>query len=59
MLSKVRDLFGGRLELAVTAAAPIGSDVIKFFDACGIPLLEAWGMTETCAAGAINTALSR
>jgi long-chain acyl-CoA synthetase len=55
VLSKVRDLFGGRLELAVTAAAPIGSDVLKFFDACGIMLLEAWGMTETCAAGAINT----
>jgi long-chain acyl-CoA synthetase len=55
VLSKVRDLFGGRLELAVTAAAPIGRDVVEFFDACGILLLEAWGMTETCAAGTINT----
>ena len=55
VLSKVRDLFGGRLELAVTAAAPIGREVLEFFDACGIVLLEAWGMTETCAAGTINT----
>ncbi len=55
VLSKVRDLFGGRLELAVTAAAPIGAEVLEFFDACGILLLEAWGMTETCAAGTINT----
>jgi long-chain acyl-CoA synthetase len=55
VLSKVRDLFGGRLVLAVTAAAPIAPDVLRFFDACGIDLLEAWGMTETCAAGTINT----
>jgi long-chain acyl-CoA synthetase len=55
VLSKVRDLFGGRLVLAVTAAAPIAEEVIEFFDACGIVLIEAWGMTETCAAGTINT----
>ncbi len=55
VLSKVRDLFGGQLELAVTAAAPIGREVLEFFDSCGILLLEAWGMTETCAAGTINT----
>ncbi len=55
VLSKVRDLFGGRLELAVSAAAPISPEVVRFFDACGILLLEAWGMTETCAAGTINT----
>ena len=57
VLSKVRDLFGGRLRLAVTAAAPIGVEVLEFFDACGIVLLEAWGMTETCAAGTLNTDL--
>ena len=56
-LSKVRDLFGGRLVLAVTAAAPIATEVLEFFDACGVVLLEAWGMTETCAAGTINTDL--
>jgi long-chain acyl-CoA synthetase len=55
VLSKVRDLFGGRLELAVTAAAPIAPEVIELFDACGLAVLEAWGMTETCAAGTINT----
>jgi long-chain acyl-CoA synthetase len=55
--SKVRDLFGGRVELAVTAAAPIAREVLEFFDACGIVVVEAWGMTETCAAGTINTDL--
>jgi long-chain acyl-CoA synthetase len=55
VLSKVRALFGNRLEFAITAAAPIAPDVITFFEAAGIRLLEAWGMTETTAAGAINT----
>ena len=31
--------------------------MLEFFDACGILLVEAWGMTETCAAGTINTDL--
>lgn len=53
--SKVRDLFGGRLELAVSSAAPIAPEVLEFFDACGIMLLEVWGMTEMCGAGTLNT----
>jgi long-chain acyl-CoA synthetase len=53
--AKIRALLGGRLELAVSAAAPIAREVLEFFDACGIVIVEAWGMTETCAAGTINT----
>ncbi len=55
VLSKVRELLGGRLELAVTAAAPIAREVLEFFDACGVVLLEVWGMTETCGAATGNT----
>jgi long-chain acyl-CoA synthetase len=55
VLSKVRALFGGRLELALTGAAPIAADVLEFFDACGVTLLEAYGLTESCAAGTLNT----
>ena len=55
MLSKVRELFGGRLELALTGAAPIGREVLEFFDACGVTVLEGYGMTETCAAATLNT----
>lgn len=57
VLSKVRDLFGGRLEVAITGAAPIGREVLEFFDACGMLLVEGWGMTETCSVGTINTDL--
>jgi long-chain acyl-CoA synthetase len=56
VLSRVRRMFGGRLRLALTGAAPIGRDVLDFFDACGVPVLEGYGLTETCAAATLNTA---
>ena len=55
MLSRVRGLFGGRLRLALTGAAPIGREVLEFFDACGVLTLEGYGLTETCAAATLNT----
>ncbi len=54
VLSKVRALFGGRLELALTGAAPIAEDVLEFFDACGITVLEGYGLSESCAASTLN-----
>jgi long-chain acyl-CoA synthetase len=55
VLSKIRELFGGRIELALTGAAPIPLEVLEFLDACGITVLEGYGMTETCAAATLNT----
>ncbi len=55
VLSKVRALFGQRLEIAVTGAAPISRDVLDFFDACGVRILEGYGLTESCAAATLNT----
>jgi long-chain acyl-CoA synthetase len=54
LYGKVRTLFGGRLEKAVTGAAPISSEILEFFYACGVPVLEGWGMTETVAVGTVN-----
>jgi long-chain acyl-CoA synthetase len=55
VLGKVRDLFGGRLVLALTGAAPIARDVLEFFDACGVRILDGYGLTESCAAATLNT----
>ena len=55
VLSHVRRLFGGGIELALTGAAPISREVLDFFDACGVLVLEGYGMTETCAAATLNT----
>jgi long-chain acyl-CoA synthetase len=55
VLSRVRLLFGAQARLVVTGAAPIGQEVPEFFDACGLPVMEGYGMTETCAAATLNT----
>jgi len=54
-LSKVRDALGPGKPVLITGAAPIGTEVIEFFYACGVPVLEGYGMTETCAAATLNT----
>jgi len=47
LYARVRGLFGGRLRWAITGAAPIAPEILEFFYACGVPLLEGYGMTET------------
>jgi long-chain acyl-CoA synthetase len=47
VLSKVREGLGlDQVDLAITAAAPISPDLIKFFLSIGIPLYEVYGMSE-------------
>ena len=55
VLHKVRALFGPNLRQALTGAAPIPREVLEFFRACGIVILEGYGMTESTAAGTLNT----
>ena len=55
VLSKVRAVFGPNLQVVLTGAAPIGRELLEFFDACGVLVLEGYGLTETCAASTINT----
>lgn len=55
LLSKVREVFGGRLRFCISGGAPISSDVALFFHACGVLILEGYGLTETTAAICVNT----
>lgn len=54
VLSKVRDRFGGDMRFFVSGGAPLGEHVADFFNAVGIPVLEGYGLTETCAALCVN-----
>jgi long-chain acyl-CoA synthetase len=54
LFKRVRDLFGGQVRQAVTGAAPIAPEILEFFYAAGVPVLEGWGMTETTAIGTVN-----
>jgi long-chain acyl-CoA synthetase len=47
LFKNVRAAFGGRLKQASTGAAPIAKEILEFFLACGVPVMEGYGMTET------------
>ena len=51
----VRNLFGGKIRQAVTGAAPIAHEILEFFYACGVPVMEGYGMTETSTVATVNT----
>jgi long-chain acyl-CoA synthetase len=54
-LDNVRRLIGiHRSRYLLTGAAPIAPDLIRWYLALGVPMLEGWGMTENCALGTIN-----
>ena len=55
VLAKVRRLFGPALQIALVGAAPVAPGLLEFFDACGVLVLEGYGLTESCAAATINT----
>jgi long-chain acyl-CoA synthetase len=40
--------------MALVGAAPIDHELLEFFDACGVTVLEGYGMTESCAAATLN-----
>jgi long-chain acyl-CoA synthetase len=54
-LSKVREGLGmEEVKIAITAAAPINPDLVKFFQSIGIPLFELYGMSETTGPATTN-----
>ncbi len=55
IFTNVRATFGGRLREAVTGAAPIAQEILEFFWAAGVPVLEGYGMTETATAATTST----
>jgi long-chain acyl-CoA synthetase len=55
IFARVRKLFGDHVRQCVTGAAPISSEILEFFYAAGVPVLEGWGMTETTAVGTVAT----
>ena len=45
---KIRTIFGPNADFAITGGAPMDSELSHFFDGIGMPVLEGYGMTETC-----------
>jgi long-chain acyl-CoA synthetase len=55
LYSMVRAIFGGNIRHATSGAAPIAHEILEFFYACGIPVFEGYGMTETSTAATAST----
>jgi long-chain acyl-CoA synthetase len=54
LFKNVRGLFGTNIRECVTGAAPIAPEILEFFYACGVPVMEGYGMTETSTSATVN-----
>ena len=54
LFKNVRGLFGTNMRECVTGAAPIAGEILEFFYACGVPVMEGYGMTETSTSATVN-----
>jgi long-chain acyl-CoA synthetase len=52
--SKVKDRLGGRLRIGISGGAPLAKEIIEFFHALDILILEGYGLTECTTAATVN-----
>jgi len=51
---KIRDVFGGRVKHLLCGGAPMPMELLEFFYAAGLLILEGYGLTETVAPVSVN-----
>lgn len=54
VFAKIRDRLGGRVRHIGSGSAPISQEIAEFFYGAGLPLLEAYGLTETSAPATLS-----
>jgi long-chain acyl-CoA synthetase len=52
--SKVKQRLGGRLRIGISGGAPLAKEIIEFFHALDILILEGYGLTECTTAATVN-----
>ena len=54
VLMRIRSLFGNRFRYSFSATAAISPELLKFYYALGIPIVEGYGLTESFNACILN-----
>jgi long-chain acyl-CoA synthetase len=55
VLRPLRERLGlAKVRLAVSGAAPIAPELLHWFHAIGVPILEGWGLSESCGISHVN-----
>jgi long-chain acyl-CoA synthetase len=57
--ARIRERMGGRVKFIGSGGAPLAREVHEFFEDIGVPILEGYGLTETCAPACMNTLETR
>jgi len=55
VLSKIRELLGGRLNFFSAGGAPLAKEIEEFFFSANIFIAQGYGLTETAPCGSFNT----
>ncbi len=55
VFNKIKARFGGELRFCLSGGAPLPDRIWEFMEMCGIPILQGYGLTETCAPICFNT----
>lgn len=54
VFSKIKKITGGNLKIAISGGGPCDAEVQDFVSACIVPLVQGYGLTETCGGNCVQ-----